>query len=285
MKKSLVLVGVLAVSLAFAGCGKKEDKNVSTEAATEAVQETEAMGDGELVEEAYFEGKVTEIADGKITVVDLDGNAKTFTGLDSAEIYAEDSALMQGCYVEVAFPEGDTSAEPKAVRVTVLMTNEEQAAEEGQDPYIYGKVRVMDENDLFIDDINGVERVFNNAISRSVSFSGISEGTDVVVTYVGTLDEDSQVDDEDGTGSGTPVAVKIVALDALTSEDAKKNQITGTVDKVENGKLYLDTLPMSFEFSGEPSVFDGLEGEEVVTVTYEGSLGNLAAEAKSVEIK
>ena len=41
---------------------------------------------------------------------------------------------------------------------------------------------------------------------------------------------------------------------------------------------------MSFEFSGEPSVFEGLEGEEVVTVTYEGSLGNLAAEAKSVEI-
>ncbi|MDO4438105.1 MAG: hypothetical protein Q4B86_01465 [Eubacteriales bacterium] len=292
MKKSLLLVGVLAVSLAFAGCGKKEDTTSgSTEATTEAAKETGeaeqtvAEGNGELVEEAYFEGKVTELADGKITVVDLDGNAKTFTGLDQAEIYAEGSALMQGCYVEIAFQEGDTAAEPKAIRVTVLMTNEEQAAEEGQDPYIYGKVKVMDENDLYIDDVNGVERVFDNSISRSVSFNGISVGSDVVVTYIGTLDKESQVDTEDGTGAGTPIAVKIVAVDALTSEDAKKNEITGTVDTVEGGKLYLDTLPMSFEFSGDPSVFEGLEGEETVTVTYEGSLGNLAAEAKSVVVK
>ena len=159
-----------------------------------------------------------------------------------------------------------------AAYVTVLMNLEEQADSMGVNPTLYGTVTFVDINDLTIRDANGTEVSFDNSISREVTFGGIKAGTEVRVTYMGSIYPENQISDDEGTGSGAPVAIKIVSEDAVNSEEAAADYITGPVSDVSEGSITVDTSYDSFTFTADPSMLSGIEESQNVRVYYEGVL-------------
>lgn len=299
MKKKTLMFALLALAaVAAAGCGKKQDETTvqssavaSAEASSGAAGESSAAADaedeaatdaeGNPVEELYYDGVVQAMTATQLTVLSDEGETAVFD-ISKAE-RDTDNELLPTCYVEVTYTgEANATTPVPASYVAVMMSNEQQADEMGVDPVIYGTVQFVDQNDLILNDVNGVEHTLDNSISRSVTFSQVQAGSEVSVTYIGTLDKEAQKDSEDGSGAGTPIALKIVTSDAFNSEEAKKNCITGVVNEVKNGVLKLDTSAESFEFTGDASLFAGIESDDNVTVYYNGAIGNRTVAATQV---
>lgn len=297
MKKKTVILAMLTLAAVTAtACGKKQaaaesgaaqsseaqSSAVESQAASDASEE-EAPTDaeGNPVEELYYDGVVQSMTATQMTVLSDEGETAVFD-ISKAK-RDEEKELLPTCYVEVSYTGAANASTPvPASYVAVMMSNEQQADQMGVDPVLYGTVQFVDQNDLIVNDVNGEEHTFDNSISRSVTFSQVQAGSEVCVTYIGTLDKEAQKDSEDGSGSGTPLALKIVTSDAFNSEEAKKDCITGVVNEVKDGMLKLDTPSESFEFTGDPSLFAGLESDDNVTVYYNGAIGNRAVAATKV---
>ncbi len=305
MKKYTWVILAAAV-LAMTACGKGQTENVPTQAAAPMQQTTAAAAksDGagtdavkiETTAEApvelstaplpeeydaeYFEGVATDISGSFLTIVSEDGTKKAFD-ISNAE-RQENDGFMQGCYVEVSYAEVEGVDAMPADALNVLMDIEQQAEMEGRDPVIYGKVQLLDINDLELVDYNGVTRELDNSMGRKVSSGEIRPGDTVAVTYCGSLFTEADSMDEDGE-INHPIVVKIVAMDALESEDAKADYISGIVDRIGKGYIALLTDAVTFDVQGDEKIFEGIEEENHVRVYYQGSLNGISVDAVKIE--
>ena len=294
MKKQMLMIAVLTGALALAACGKKtEETAAATTAATteaaeaETTQEAEAKEaeaeeamDTEIFEdEGYFDGTVTGMSGTQIMVLSDEGETYTFE-IGSAETDPEYD-ILPGAYVEVSYDgvknqDGVTDA----TMVSVLMSLEQQAMDKGEDPALQGTVKEYDGRSLVVTDPNGKDHEFDSSIAQVVSGGDLTAGTAVMVTYVGSIEPENQMDSEEGEGSGIPVAIKVVTPDSVGTETESK--LSGTVTYVEGGQMAMETPAMVFEFTGDPSIFAGIAVGDKVTVTYTGSVGNKTVQATAV---
>lgn len=196
--------------------------------------------------------------------------------------------ILTGCDAEVEYAAVDGAEANPAVSVIVLMDIEQQAAIENRDPVIYGTLQLADTNELSILDDSGTARDFDNQMSRTVSFDEIKTGDRVAVTYIGELFGGEDEGEEEVQASedifSTPYALKIVAIDALESDEAKANYITGSVDMIyEDGIITLMTNAVTFEVNVDPSMLEGIEEGDNVKVYYNGALSGITVDAASIE--
>lgn len=291
MKKRMVLIAAAGM-LALSACGNKKaatEETTAAETASEAAGETdaadsgsgEASGDSEIFEdEGYLDGTVTGMSGTQITVRSEDGKTYAFE-ISKAET-DPDYEILPGAFVEVSYDgaknEGGVT---DATMVSVLMSLEQQATEQGEDPALQGSVKESGDGKLVITDPNGKDHEFDSSIAQVAGDAKLSAGTQVMVTYVGSIEEENQEDSEEGSGSGIPVAIKIVTPDTVGTEVASR--MSGTVTYVDGNQMMIDTEAMPFEFTGDASLFAGLAEGDTVTVTYTGSVGNKTVQATAVE--
>lgn len=295
MKKKYLMMLALMGAISMSACGNKKAETeaavTETQAETEAETETEAAEEETLaggdaadteifMDEGYFDGTVTAMSGTQITVLSEAGESYTFEIADAET--DPDYDILPGAFVEVSYDGAKNEAgTTDATMVAVLMSLEQQAMDNGEDPALQGTVKEYADGRLVVTDPNGKDHEFDSTIAQVVSGSGLSAGTPVMVTYVGSIDEAIQEDSEEGEGSGTPVAIRIVTPDSVGTEN--ENKISGTVLYVDGVQMMIDTPAIAFEFTAEPSVFAGIAEGDEVTVTYTGSVGNKTVEATAVE--
>lgn len=289
MKKIALIIGIAAM-LALTACGGNKKENVQTEAAAQetTAAETTSMGDYTAVslpeeyEPAFYEGTVSDYTGNFITINGENGELKF--DLEGAEL-PEDSTIIRGCYVEVSYADAAENGTYPADGLSLLNDNEQLAQEENRDPVIYGKLQVMDINELEIVDDAGRTIDFDNSISRVVSFADLKEGDNVIVTYAGSVYKNEEDDSENsGVFDGAPVAIKIVAEDAAKTEDAEANYIDGTVSGIEGNRIDLSTEIADFncELEDEAMLADVAE-EQHVRVYYTGSIADIVIAVEKLE--
>ena len=301
MKRNVILVMSLIAALAVTACGSKQTENVQTQAATQAAAETQAaaaetkaaaeavaLDEKVLAEipedfdEEYFEGVVTGY-DGTIAeLTNEDGTKMSFDISGSERL--DEGLFMEGAYAEIGYA---TLADGKvaALDVNLLMDIEQQASIEGRDPYIAGTIQFNDINDLELIDQNGVERDFDNSMARTVSFHDLKPGDKVYVTYVGSLlsEEEEDAEYDEANPIRKPITIKIVAEDALGSEEATANYLTGQVDSISAGEIELMTDSIEFQISGPEDLFKDIAEEDFVKVYYDGALNGIMVDATEIE--
>ena len=289
MKKLALIIGIAAMT-ALTACGGNKKENVQTEAATQetTAAETTAMGDYTTVslpkeyEPLFYEGTVSDYTGGFISVNGENGEMKF--DLEGAELPSEDEPIIRGCYVEVSYADAAENGTYPADGLSLLNDNEQLAQEENRDPVIYGKLQVMDINELEIVDDAGRTIDFDNSISRVVSFSDLKAGDNVIVTYAGSVYKNDDGSEDGGVFDGTPVAIKIVAEDAAKTEDAEANYIDGTVSGIEGNRIVLSTEIADFncEVTDEAMLADVAE-EQHVRVYYTGSITDIVISVEKLE--
>lgn len=292
--KKMMIYGFLFAGALFAltACSGGTSAAVSTTAAKETAPQTTTAPrsdlksggapEGTADEELVFEGIVREMKDGRIFVQADDGSGQSFS-IESA-VREEEDGLMPGCYVSVSYLGGVSAEVLNAETVYVLMDIEQQADAEGRDPVLYGTVSVIDANDLVVVDPNGVERTFDNCIARQVTFGNITSGTEVMVTYIGSFDPENQLDGEYGSGSGDPLALKVVSMDAAGSEEAGKDYIKGEVFSRSEDAIVVVNAGGEFTFHGTPEMFGDVSEEDYVRAYYKGALFSREVDATKVEV-
>ena len=305
MIKRQMLLLAAAGMLVLSACGNKkvETETTAESSAEETTETSEEAGSGDetaasaesgadaetadansvdtdlFEDEGYFDGTVTGMSGTQVTVTSDDGKTYSFDIADAEQ--DPDYEVLPGAYIEVSYDgakqEGGVT---KATMVAVLMSLEQQAQEKGQDPALQGSIKEVGDGTLTVTDPNGVDHSFDSRIAQIVSKSGLSAGAQVMVTYVGSIDEEAQEDSEDGEGSGVPVAIKVVTPDSVGVQT--ENKMSGTVSYVDGGHMMIDTAAIPFEFTGDESLFAGLAEGDSVTVTYTGSVGNKTVQATAV---
>ena len=290
MKRHYLAVAVLALALGMTACssGNKETTAAPTTTAsqTETEKATEAEDDMEL---EYFYGFVGEVADKVVTVKDDEGKEVKFD-VSEAKIEGAD-AIGEGDEVEVAYA-GELSADTtKAKSVDIVTSAAAEAAEEAaagggendfcqeaaaeEDDIVTGTVEKADDNTLTLTTDEGTY-TFNTKIAQKVSKDGIKSGVQADVTYYGDLEDETD----------KPVATKIVTEDAMDSEDAKINTLSGKVAEVGADYVVIDTADPEntlFTFLGKEGMFDKLKVGDTATVIYEGTLTNKTITATGVK--
>ena len=293
-KRIFAILLAAAMTASLAACGSSSKEETTTAAAetveaeeSESASQTEGSAedvvtggmvteDGEYIEEAFVDGIVTRM-DGDVVTVQSSADGSTIDfNIASAEVTEADRAnLMEGAYVETSYLADPSASQPYAsTYMIVLMNLEEEADAEGVNPTFCGTLTFIDINDAVVRAANGMEVTFDNSMSRQVSFSEVSQGSQVRVTYMGSIYEENQISNDDGSGSGTPVAIKIVTEDAASSEEAAANYLTGPVSNVTESSITVDTSYDSFTFDVDPAQLAGIEQNDNATVYYEGALTN-----------
>ena len=120
-------------------------------------------------------------------------------------------------------------------------------------------------------------------MGRKVSFADIKPGDMVAVTYCGSIFAEPEASSEDDGEIDHPISIKIVAMDALGSEEAEANYISGIVDSRAEGYIALLTDSVTFEVTGDEKLFEGIEEENHVRVYYEGGLNGISVTPVKIE--
>lgn len=289
MKKAALILA-LAGALALTACGGKKTEEVQTEAASEQAGSTsEASGDyteaklPEEYDQEVYSGVVTDYTGSFITVAG-EADEKKFD-LSQADVSDDaDDPIVRGCSVELTYADAAENGTYPADSLALLNDNEQLAQEENRDPIIYGKLQVMDANELEIIDDAGRTIDFDNSISRTVSFSDLKEGDNVVITYAGTIYKTDEEDEETiGVFSNIPVAIKIVAEDAVKTEDAEANYIDGTVSGIDGNTITLSTELADFECNADESMVSDVQEETHIRVYYTGALSDIVLGVDKIE--
>lgn len=150
---------------------------------------------------------------------------------------------------------------------------EEAAAEE--DAIVTGTIEKADDNTLTLTTDEGTY-TFNTKIAQKVSKDGVKSGVQADVTYYGDLEDDTD----------KPVATKIVTEDAMDSEDAKINTLSGKVAEVGADYVVIDTVDPEntlFTFLGKEGMFDKLKIGDTATIIYKGTLTDKTITATGVK--
>ena len=288
--KKIALILAISAAMLVSACGSKNTENVETEAAAEAESETavEAVGDysaaalPEDYEQEVYTGLVTDYTGSFMTISGDDGEKKF--DLSSVDMSEQEEPVIRGCSVEITYADSPDNDTYPADGFSLLNDNEQLAQEEDRDPVIYGKLQVMDVNELEIIDDAGRTIDFDNAISRTVSFSELKAGDNVAVTYAGSIDSEEDGDEESiGIFSNTPVAIKIVAEDALKTEDAEANYIDGTVSGIDGNTITISTELADFDCNADESIVSDVAEETHIRVYYTGALSDIVLSVEKIE--
>lgn len=302
MKKKLLVTMIIAMAVAASACGKKDEASetkaaVETGAEEESKAEAEeaeaeskgseasgenAADDEEIEDEGYYEGTVTSINGTQITLQGPDGASYVFD-MANAEL-DPDYDVLPGALVDVAY-EGAKSDVTPVTEVSVVMSLEQQADSLGKDPVLVGTITDMTPSEITVTDPNGKPHELSSAMAYVVTVNNeeLNIGSEVDVTYVGTIDADEVESDEEGS-IGLPIATKIVLASARGTEEAGQNIVVGTVNYVdtETNTFMIDADTMSFEFSAGADIVSSLSEGNTVKVIYEGNLYNRIVTAVSV---
>lgn len=274
MKKHYLAVAVLAMALGMTACssGNKE----TTAAATTTAAETEAEASEEDMEVEYFYGFVGEVAD-KVITVKGDEDKEVKFDVSGAKIEGAEE-IGAGDEVEIAYA-GELSADvTKAQSVDIVTSAAAEAAEAAaaeEDEIVSGTIEKSDDNTLTLKTDDGTY-TFNSKIAQKVSKGGIKAGVKADVTFYGDLEDETD----------HPVATKIVTEDAMDSEDAKINTLSGKVAEVGADYVVIDTTDPEntlFTFLAKEGTFDGLKVGDKATVIYEGTLTDKTITATGVK--
>lgn len=264
MKRHYLAAAVLALALGMTACssGNKETTAAATTTAADATTAAETSADAEEdVEEEYFYGFVGEVSDKVITVKDDEGKEVKF---DVAEAKLEGAdEIGTGDEVEVAYA-GELSADVNKARSVEIVTSVAGEAAEAEDTIISGTIEKADDSTLTLKTDEGTYTL-NIKIAQKVTADGIKEGVEADVTYYGDLEDEADM----------AVATKIVTEDAMDSEDAKINTLSGKAVEVGSDYVVIDTADPEntlFSFIGKPGMFEGLKVGDSATVIYEGTL-------------
>lgn len=279
LNKNMVMAATAAALMLSACGGQKAAETTAAETTAEETTVDESLEEALMEDDGYFSGIVTGMADGQISVLSDEGETYSFdmTGAETDPDYD----ILPGAYVEVSY-EGlkEEGGVTKAVGVSVLMSLEEEAAEKGEDPALQGTVKDYSTNLILVTDPNGKDHEFDSSIAQVLSKSGITEGTQVMVTYYGTIEEDAQDDTEEGDGAGTPIAIRIVTPDS--AGEAGTPEMSGSVLYVEGDRFTIETDAGDFEFLGDASLLSGITEGDNVVVTYTGSVNSKTITATAV---
>lgn len=265
MKRHYLTMAVLAMALGMTACSSG-NKETTPAAATVAESESETSVAEEDMEVEYFDGFVGEIGDNVVAVKDDEGKEVKFD-VSEAKIEGADE-IGTGDEVEVAYAGGELSADvTKAISVDIITSAAAEAAEEAaaeEDPIISGTIEKTDEGTLTLKTDEGTYTL-NSKIAQEVSVGGIKSGVLADVTYYGDLEDETDM----------PVATKIVTEDAMDSEDAKINTLSGKVAEVGSDYIVIDTADPDntlFSFLGQPGMFESLKVGDTASVIYQGTL-------------
>ncbi len=290
--KKIALILAISAAMLVSACGSKNTENVETEAAAAAEAESEtaaeAVGDysaaalPEDYEQEVYTGLVTDYTGSFMTISGDDGEKKF--DLSSVDMSEQEEPIIRGCSVEITYADAPDNNTYPADGFSLLNDNEQLAQEEDRDPVIYGKLQVMDVNELEIIDDAGRTIDFDNAISRTVSFSELKAGDNVAVTYAGSIAAEDDGDEESiGIFSNTPVAIKIVAEDALKTEDAEANYIDGTVSGIDGNTITISTELADFDCNADESIVSDVTEETHIRVYYTGALSDIVLSVEKIE--
>lgn len=289
MKKAALILAI-AGALALTACGGKKTESTQTETASEqSGSSSEAGGDyteaklPEEYDQEVYSGIVTDYTGSFITVAGEDDEKKF--DLSQADMSDDqEDPIVRGCSVELTYADAAENGTYPADSLSLLNDNEQLAQDENRDPVIYGKLQVMDTNELEIIDDAGRTVDFDNSISRTVSFSDLKEGDDVVITYAGTIYKSDDEDEESiGVFSNMPVAIKIVAEDAVKTEDAEADYIDGTVSGIDGNTITLSTELADFECNADESMVNDVSEETHIRVYYTGALSDIVLSVEKIE--
>lgn len=278
MRKRCLIVVTACMLLGLAACGKKAEENTTTAAVTESTTTAESGSEAETVTEEpsseaietnWLYATVQSAEGAKLTVETEDGKSMTF---DIAKAKTNPAyELMQGDEVEIAY-DGSEPIDGMAVTEVVMSTPFEMTSEEySEDPTIWGEITAADANSITVRDENagpsddgatdGASYTFALApYAQVITKDGLQPGAYVLVTYTGELDS-------------TPTAYRLCTEDM--EEDAASDLyiISGTVDKVEDGIVYLTTADgTSFKFSADETLLEKALVGTQVQVVYSGSI-------------
>ena len=277
MKRHYLAVAVLALALGMTACSSGNKETTAAPTTTAAQTETEKSAEAEDdMELEYFYGFVGEVADKVVTVKDDAGRDVKFD-VSEAEIEGAD-AIGEGDEIEVAYA-GELSADTtKAKSVDIVTSAAAEAAEEAaaeEDAIVTGTIEKADDNTLTLTTDEGTY-TFNTKIAQKVSKDGVKSGVQADVTYYGDLEDDTD----------KPVATKIVTEDAMDSEDAKINTLSGKVAEVGADYVVIDTVDPEntlFTFLGKEGMFDKLKIGDTATIIYKGTLTDKTITATGVK--
>ena len=283
MKKQLLTIAVLSVSMGLAACssGKTTDPTeattvteATTEGETEAVSatvETTTVAEStEAFDLQYVEGLITKIDGTKITVKDEFEDTDIVFDIADADV-TNTFPLSEGDYVEVAYPE---NAEGDVINAEAMEVIESVLAE-SEEPMLTGTVQEADDNTLTIEGEDGNSYTFDTANAYVVAADGVKAGKEVRVNYLG----DAEFDD-------TLIATKVVTEDSYDDPKAQLSAFVGEIDSVEEHGLVLISSTGDYYTFVSPNLdFSPYAAGDTVQVTYTGSLAGKEISATDVEKK
>lgn len=289
--KRIFIIGMAALlSFSAAGCGKKQDgaeMSTGMSSGSSMIESSEAVG--ESIISATVQG-----VDGSRLRVELDDGQSMSFDTSSARMSSA-WELMPGDQVEIGY-DGEDPVDGMAIKSVAVSVPFEYLTEGfSENNTVYGRVESVDDKSITIkamldpraDDVElpeqggtiseeqllGESYTFSRASYETVvSKNGVSEGVYAEISYLGELDK--------------PVCFRICTEDMEEEEEAELTGIIGTVEKVEDGVIYLSTEERGFKFAtaGDEELLkqaSGLVGKQV-RVNFSDSLRQRVATADSI---
>ena len=183
----------------------------------------------------------------------------------------------------------ETTAAPTT---TAAQTETEKSAEAEDDmelEYFYGFVGEVADKVVTVKDDAGREVKFDVSEAEIEGADAIGEGDEIEVAYAGELSSDTtKAKSVDIVTSAAAEAAEEAAAeeDAMDSEDAKINTLSGKVAEVGADYVVIDTVDPEntlFTFLGKEGMFDKLKIGDTATIIYKGTLTDKTITATGVK--
>lgn len=284
-KRLGVAMMLLCAVLGLAGCGSQAAEETTTAEATvqgtqvEAAETTAEPSSAEIERNSVY-ATVQELSGTKLTVEAEDGKTMTFD-ISRAETNPA-YEFMQGDEVEIEYL-GSEPIDGMAVSRVVMSTPYEMTSEEfNEDGILWGTIVSVDDQSITVQEDDGGrgEADGGTAAAGTYTFTrapyeqvitkdGLNPGAAVLVSYVGELD--------------APTAYRLCTEDMQEDPAGDIYAMSGTVDKIEQGVLYLSTADGTvFKFAADDSVLAKAQVGASVTVDYYGSIRQRVIQADDI---
>jgi hypothetical protein len=269
MKKHALILSLLVLSLAAAGCSRKAEETTAqtTAAETAAAGSAAETESDEEIDEDCISGTITAVNGNIVTVlVDSEDVEKNFDISDAEVKHQFDLSVGDQIYAEYLM-------EDKDPLTTLVFEVEESVIGESIDPYAEGKIVEFTDNTVTME-IDGEAWTFASGNAYIVAENGIQADQNAVITYIGDLDDE-------------PMAVKIVMEDSASTPEADRNAFIGTIAEVNDEDHYLVLTADNgdfFTFTTELDLSDYSEGE-TAEIYYQGKISDKEIAAQEIVVK
>ncbi|MCC8126843.1 MAG: hypothetical protein LIO92_05540 [Clostridiales bacterium] len=267
MKKRILVLALLAMTLALPGCSSS--RTTETTAAQAAADEDteEETDEDEEPEEDSLNGELTDIDGDIVTVLSADDGQEYDFDLSSAEITRQyDLTEGDGVYVEYY-------VEDKTPLTAIALEVDEPYLETIMDPVMEGTITDTAAKSITITTDNGEEYSFLTIHAYIVTADGIQTGTRVKVSYIGEPDDE-------------PYAIKVVTEDSFDTEEAQKNGFVADVSEVRDGQIVLESEEEDFyTFASNSLDFSQFSEGDTVLIIYDGKITDKEITALEISLQ